>query len=69
MSNITIQVNHEAREVAEGTTLAALLAAMELPAEGTACAVNETIVPKSKWSEYKLQAGMNVDIFSLVAGG
>lgn len=64
-----ITVNGQAHEVAEGATLSDLLASLKIALDGTAVAVNDEIVPKSRFGEFALSANMRIDIFSLVAGG
>ncbi len=59
----------EALDLAEELTLSEFMAQRGVKPEGIACAVNEEIVPKRQWSEFRLQDGMQVDIFNLVAGG
>lgn len=64
-----IEVNGDKREIESGLTLAQMLQDMNVVPVGTAVAVDSAIVPKGSWAEFKLAAGMKVDIFSLVAGG
>ncbi len=37
--------------------------------EGSAAACDEEIVPKAQWGTFVLKDGMQIDVFSLVAGG
>lgn len=66
---ITIEVNGRATTIAPGTTLSALLEELKFSLDGTAVAVNESIVPKSTFGTFVLQNNMKVEVFSLVAGG
>lgn len=64
-----VLVNGQEHEVAEGTTLSQLLTSLQIALDGTAVAVNDEIVPKSKFGDFVISAAMRIDIFSLVAGG
>ena len=56
-------------ELEQELSLAAFVKAQGLEEKGIAAAVNDEIVPKREWSEFRLKEGMRVDIFNLVAGG
>lgn len=62
-------VNGQAHDIAQDTTLEQLLSSMHIALDGTAVAVNDEIVPKSKFGDFKITQAMRIDIFSLVAGG
>ncbi len=64
-----IEVNGERTELETTTTVAELLAKLKVPQEGTAVAINDSIVPKSTFAQRTLEPQDKVDIFSLVAGG
>lgn len=66
---IEIFFNGESEQVPAGSTLQDLLTQKGIQALGTACAVNSEIVPKDTWAQYKLSASMQIDVFSVVAGG
>jgi sulfur carrier protein len=67
---IEIQVNGEATPVA-AATLAELLASRSLPAKGRgiAVALNETVVPRARWPETRLEPGDRVEIVRPIVGG
>jgi sulfur carrier protein len=67
---IEIRVNGEATPVA-AATLAELLAGRSLPAEGRgiAVALNETVVPRARWPETRLEPGDRVEIVRPIVGG
>ncbi|MCR5536604.1 MAG: sulfur carrier protein ThiS [Succinivibrio sp.] len=50
-------------------TLLEFVRSQGLSEQGVAAAVNEEIIPKRSWAEFRLADGMQVDIFNLVAGG
>lgn len=64
-----IEVNGEARDVAPGTTVAALLALLGL--EGTLVAVerNQEIVPRARHAEAELAEGDSLEVVHFVGGG
>jgi len=67
---IEIQVNGEATPVV-ADTLAELLASRSLPAKGRgiAVALNETVVPRARWPETRLEPGDRVEIVRPIVGG
>ncbi|MFC7216724.1 sulfur carrier protein ThiS [Streptomyces polyrhachis] len=70
----TISVNGRPRELPPGgLTLAALVAALSPAANsaaaGLAAAVNEAVVPRSRWSATELRAGDRVEVLTAVQGG
>lgn len=64
-----ITFNGQLIEVDSGTTLLSFVTQHGIELEGCAASVDERIVPKSTWSEFVLEEGMNLDVFTLVAGG
>ncbi|MER5463586.1 sulfur carrier protein ThiS [Streptomyces sp. NPDC002668] len=66
---ITVSVNGEARELATGTTLDALVTALTAARSGVAAAVNETVVPRSRWTGTRLGDGDRVEVLTAVQGG
>lgn len=66
---MNVEINGEAREVSAGTTIAALLAALNLPTDGVAVAINLDVVPRGQHAERVLVAGDRVEIIRAVGGG
>ncbi|MEV8312952.1 sulfur carrier protein ThiS [Streptomyces sp. NPDC059900] len=64
-----VSVNGEARDVAAGTTLEALVATLTAAPSGVAAALNETVVPRTRWSATPLADGDRVEILTAVQGG
>ena len=64
-----LTVNGEPREVPAGTTVAALLAELNVPARGSAVERNRELVPRRDHAETPLAAGDRVEIVTLVGGG
>ncbi|MQY15276.1 hypothetical protein SRB5_54550 [Streptomyces sp. RB5] len=66
----TIRVNGEPRELPPaGLTLDALVAALTTAPTGIAAAVNETVVPRTRWSATLLGDGDRVEVLTAVQGG
>jgi sulfur carrier protein len=66
-----ITVNNEAKEIADNSTLADVLATMEIGGGcgGTAVAVNDEFAPRSGWAERKLSEGDKVLVIRAAYGG
>lgn len=64
---MNIKVNGEPRQIAEGSTVAEVVA--DLPQRGTAVAVNGQVVPRSEHSQAALADGDIVEIVTAVQGG
>lgn len=66
---MTLTVNGEARAVAEGITLTALLEAELGMTRGVAAAVDGEVVPRSGWDGFVLADGQAVELITAVQGG
>ena len=64
-----ITVNGKEHEIAEGTSVEALLAHLGVKREYTAVAVNREVTPKSAYSATRLNAGDKVEIVRPMGGG
>lgn len=64
-----VSANGEVREYPADTTLARLVAGLTTATEGVAVAVNETVVPRSRWEETALREGDRVEVLTAVQGG
>ena len=62
-------VNGDAREVTEGTTVARLVDGLGGQAKGTAVAVNEEVIPRSRWHDAELAPGDRVEVLTASRGG
>lgn len=63
-----INVNERQVEVAEATTVAALLASMGYPDRGIAVAVDQAVLPRSRWAT-ALSDGARLEVVTAVQGG
>jgi thiamine biosynthesis protein ThiS len=66
---VTIVVNGGAREIADGSTVADLLASLGREDEAMAVAVNLRVVPRARFVEHRLAPHDRVDIVTPVGGG
>ncbi|MGW6059427.1 sulfur carrier protein ThiS [Streptomyces sp. NPDC055189] len=64
-----VSVNGETRDVAAGTTLEALVATLTAAPSGVAAALNETVVPRTRWAATPLAEGDRVEVLTAVQGG
>ena len=63
-----LKLNGVLREVEDGTTIAALLALLEVKAERVAVTVNEVLLPREEQGERRLAKGDAVEIVPLLGG-
>jgi sulfur carrier protein len=68
---MTIWVNGEERDLAPGATVAQVVEASGLPADGRgiAAAVDGEVVPRARWQETLLTDGQRVEVVQAVQGG
>jgi sulfur carrier protein len=66
---LSVSVNGEVRALAAGTALDTLVATLTPARSGVAAAVNETVVPRGRWSAVVLADGDRVEILTAVQGG
>ncbi len=64
-----IFVNHSPVEVAVEATVAEVLSQENIPAEGTAVAIENRVVPRSEWSTTRMQPGARLTVIRAVCGG
>lgn len=50
-------------------TVAALIAEVNAPVEGTAVAINGAVVPRSAWEDTHLEEGAVIDVLTAIQGG
>ena len=67
---INVKVNGDKRTIPEATTVRSLLESLGVAdREGTAVAVNMTVVPRRAHTDTVLRAGDSVEIVQAVGGG
>lgn len=64
-----VQLNGETHELAEGTTVAELVAGHLTEPRGVAVAVNAEVVPRSTWPDATLHDGDHVELLTPAQGG
>jgi thiamine biosynthesis protein ThiS len=68
-SLLSLTVNGEPRQVAPGSTLADLVAALGLEPRRIAVAVNRDVVARRRYAARPLAAGDRIEILEAVGGG
>ncbi|MYS35260.1 sulfur carrier protein [Streptomyces sp. KhCrAH-43] len=68
-TSLTVSVNGAPVAVAAGTTLDALVATLTDAPTGVAAALNETVVPRGRWTAAALSDGDRVEVLTAVQGG
>lgn len=66
---MNVIVNERVIAVAQECTLEQLLGTLDKPLTGSALAVNQNIISRSQWAEYKLCEGDQISLFQAIAGG
>jgi sulfur carrier protein len=66
---VTITVNGETRDIADGVALDALLETLGVRRDGTAVALNDDVVPRARHAATALRDGDRLEIIVAVAGG
>ena len=64
-----IVLNGEARGLEPGTTLATLVASLDLGGRRMAVEVNEEVIPRSEYADHVFREGDRVEIVHAVGGG
>lgn len=68
-SNVNVIVNGASREIAEGTTIAMLLAELGVPERHVAVEVNLELVPRARHAAHELREADRLEVVTLVGGG
>lgn len=66
---VSVRVNGEERALEGGATLGALVDGLGRGRRGLAVAVNEEVVPRSRWDETRVHGGDRVEVLSAAQGG
>ena len=66
---IDIELNGAAFQIAAGSSLQQLIAALALENQALALAVNRQVVRRERWPAQQLQAGDKVDVVRAIGGG
>ncbi|MFJ8964354.1 sulfur carrier protein ThiS [Lentzea sp. NPDC102401] len=63
------QVNGASRDLAEGTSVAAVVTLVGAPEKGVAVALDGTVVPRALWDSTIVPDGGVVEVLTAVQGG
>lgn len=66
---MTVHVNHETVETADGITLLALIEGRKLNPERVLAGVNGEVCPVAAYGSLRLKNGDEIELFSFVCGG
>ncbi|MBB6417038.1 sulfur carrier protein ThiS [Streptomyces sp. AK010] len=66
---MNISVNGEPRDVLPGTALDTVVRSLTASPSGVAAALNETVVPRTRWPATPLAEGDRVEVLTAVQGG
>lgn len=69
VSEISIVLNGEPRQVPERCTVSALLELLELDPTQVAVERNLDVVPRARYAEARLSAGDSIEVVTFVGGG
>jgi sulfur carrier protein len=69
MSALTISLNGEPHDLAEGSTLSDLIESVSGTTRGSAVVVDGEVVPRGEWARFRLAAGQHVELITAVQGG
>ena len=64
-----ITLNGSSHELADGTTLTALIEAYAGSTRGSAVVVDDEVAPRGEWDAYRLRDGQRVELITAVQGG
>jgi len=66
---MNITVNEKAMLLEPNSSIEQLFISLDKPLKGSALAVNQKVINRSKWAEYKLCEGDKISLFQAIAGG
>jgi len=67
---VQVTINRESFMLPETGTLADVLSLLEIrQPDGIAIAVNDTVIPKGEWEQYRLQSADKVFVIRATQGG
>jgi sulfur carrier protein len=66
-----VLLNGNETQLADGATVQAAVAALDLPANGrgVAVAVDAEVVPRTQWDAHELNEGARVEVLRAIQGG
>ena len=66
-----VRLNGRAEEIADGATVADLLAALDMTpdARGVAVAVDAEVIPRGEWTSHEVHPDAHIEILTAIQGG
>ncbi len=68
-NHIHVNMNDQSMTCQAASTLSSLLVVLNMPLKGIAIAINDQIIPQSKWETHVLNDEDTIAIFTAIAGG
>lgn len=68
-ASVAVSVNGEVRRFPVGTALDAVVRELTAAPSGVAAALNESVVPRTRWTHTALCDGDRVEVLTAVQGG
>lgn len=69
MTEVVVTINDKPTNIGLESNLIDVLDKQGIPADGCAIAVNNKVVPKSKWNTIQIRKGDTLSVFRAIAGG
>ncbi|MEZ9490336.1 thiamine biosynthesis protein ThiS [Vibrio breoganii] len=69
MNEVIVTINDKPTNIGMESNLIEVLDKQGIPSEGCAIAVNNKVIPKSKWNTIQIQKGDTLSVFRAIAGG
>lgn len=66
---LIIELNQTPTPLSRPMTLTEMLSELDIPAQGLALAVNQTVVPQTQWDSTPVNDRDSIQLFQAIAGG
>ena len=66
---MNIEINNQSHSITDNATLEQCLIELNKLEKGIAVAIEQTIIPRSRWQQHPLNEGDSIAIFRAIAGG
>ena len=68
-NTLTIELNQTPTTLSRPMTQTEMLSELDIPAQGLALAVNQTVVPQTLWDNTPVKDRDRIQLFQAIAGG
>lgn len=68
-NTLTIELNQTPTTLSRPMTLNEMLRELDIPAQGLALAVNQTVIPQTQWDSTPVNDRDSIQLFQAIAGG